>query len=110
MGEQVLQQIRRQYLNSGDFNGLYLGSEASDETISAARQLVADGKVQVVSEGDYPNPHIRPWPSRRTVDDQLTDLLRLRKAQYGLCLYPTSTGMQGVRLPRRFAGRASQAG
>lgn len=84
----LLNAILTKYLESGDFNGLYL--DATDaERIADAVQLTRAGLVQVVTEADFPNPHVRPWPSRRTVDDQVASLESLAQAEYGLCLYPT---------------------
>ncbi|WAC53239.1 hypothetical protein [Frigoribacterium sp. SL97] len=71
----------------------------------AAIELVQLGLAQVVSGADYLNIHIRPWPSKRTVDSQLQDLEELTLDDYGVCLYPLSAGMRGVRLPGRLTGR-----
>jgi hypothetical protein len=67
--------------------------------------LFARDTVQVVSDRDYPNPHIRPWASRRSVEDQIRSLEAITAGGYGVCLYPTPLGMRRVRLPRRFTGR-----
>jgi hypothetical protein len=86
--KQLLEKVLQQYRTSADFNGLYFGSEDAAD-IGVASDLVRSGLVQVVSEQDYVNPHIRPWPSKRTVDEQVHSLLQLPDSQYGLCLYPT---------------------
>ncbi|WP_062213963.1 hypothetical protein [Demequina oxidasica] len=93
------------YLKSGDFNGLYLDTDVDSELVGVAKGLVADGKFQVmVSEVDYPNPHIRPWPSRRTIESQIESLDELSGAGYGVVLYPTPLALKGVRVPARLKG------
>jgi hypothetical protein len=100
---QLLAAVRDRYLTSGDFNGFYLsGGRTDPAAVGAAVELLDRGLVQVVGEADYMNIHIRPWPSRRTVDSQRDELLSLSPEMYGVCLYPTAAGMKGVRLPKRF--------
>ena len=103
----LLNDVRNFYLNSGDFNGLPLRPNASESDIAEAIELTRQGLVQVVDSEDYINPHIRPWQSLRSVDDQVRSLTTLKEAdEYGLaCLYPTAKGMKGVRLPRRYSDR-----
>ena len=104
----LLGEVRKFYLSSHDFNGLPLRGGVDASIIEAATQLVSAGLLQVVAEGvDFPNPHIRPWPSKRTVADQGDSLEALKRdnASSDVCLYPTPLGMKGVRLPKRFAGR-----
>lgn len=72
--------------------------------MEAGKGLVADGNLQVVSEVDYPNAHIRPWPSRRTIESQIESLDELAGAGYGVVLYPTPLALSGVRVPARLKG------
>lgn len=92
MADALLKRILERYRTSGDFNGLYFKGEDSGERQTAI-ELVREGIVQVVSEKDYPNPHIRPWPSRRTVEQQVASLESLEPDSYGVCLYPTPTAL-----------------
>ncbi|MTD13926.1 hypothetical protein GIS00_08215 [Nakamurella sp. YIM 132087] len=97
--------VSDRYLQSGDFNGLHLHTNVQTSVVDVAKGLVADGKLQVmVAEVDYPNPHIRPWPSRRTIESQLESLDELAKPGYGVVLYPTPLAMRGVRVPARLKG------
>lgn len=97
--------VADRYLKSGDFNGLYLPADTDPQVVNKAKELVAGGNLQVmVSEVDYPNPHIRPWPSRRTTESQIASLDELSAADYGLCLYPTPLALRGVRVPARLRG------
>lgn len=101
----LLKEIIYRYLNSGDFNGLYVPGDVGPDRRREAIELVRAGLVQVVSEADYMNPHIRPWPSRRSADDQIRSLKSLKPKSYGVCLYPMPAAMKGVRLSKRFADR-----
>ena len=101
----LLKEIIDRYLSSGDFNGLYIPGDVDPNRGREAIELVRGGLVQVVSEDDYMNPHIRPWPSGRSVDDQVRSLNALKPNAYGVCLYPTPIAMRGVRLPKRFTER-----
>ncbi|MDV6261916.1 hypothetical protein [Rhodococcoides yunnanense] len=86
---------------SGDFNGLQLHTGSEPDLIDAAKGLVADRKLEVMaSEVDYPNPHIRPWPSRRTIES----LDGLADAADGVVVYPTPSALKGVRVPARLKG------
>ena len=101
----LLKEIIAWYLNSGEFNGLPVRGDVAADRRREAIELVRAGLVQVVSEDDYMNPHIRPWPSHRSVGDQVGSLRDLKRTSYAVCLYPTPAAMKGIRLPRRFADR-----
>lgn len=103
----LLDTIVKFYLNSGDFNGLPFRQDAAEADILEAIDLTKEGLIQVVTEDDYLNPHIRPWQSRRSTDDQVESLASLKDSgEYGVaCLYPTHNGMKGVRLPKRYGDR-----
>lgn len=103
--ETLMNAVVDRYLKSGDFNGLHVHTNVGSSVIEAAKRLVTDGKLQVMSEADYPNPHIRPWPSRRTIDSQIESLNELSGADYGVVLYPTPIALKGVRVPARLKGR-----
>ena len=102
---EVLRRVRQHYLQSRDFNGLHIHGSAAAATRRPAVELIEAGLLQVMTGADYMNVHIRPWPSRRTKEDQIHDVQKLNSADYGVCLYPTAAGMKGVRLPNRFSGR-----
>lgn len=100
-----MKEVVNRYLKSGDFNGLYLHTDVDAALVEVAKGLVADGNLQVmVSEVDYPNPHIRPWPSRRSIESQIESLDELASAGYGVVLYPTPPALKGVRIPARLKG------
>jgi len=59
----------------------------------------------VVTSDDWMNPHIRLWPTKRSVASQVGSITNLPTADYGLCLYPTPAALRPVRAPRRYASR-----
>ena len=105
--ESLLNDAIKFYLNSRDFNGLPLGPDAKESEVAEAIELTKQGLIQVMTSDDYLNPHIRPWQSRRSTDEQVESLTTLKDAgEYGLaCLYPTHKAMKGVRLPKRYNDR-----
>ncbi len=103
--EELLKQIGDFYRDSRDFNGLYFKGDVQEDR-EAAIALVRDGLVQVVvSEVDYPNPHIRPWPSRRTIEEQIESVRELDGEKYGVCLYPTPLALKGPGMKRAHRGQ-----
>lgn len=97
--------IRERYLSSGEFNGLHIHSTLVEPSRAPSIELLQAGLVEVMTGADYMNIHIRPWPSRRSVEEQIQDIEQLSRADYGVCLYPTAVGMKGVRLPNKLRGR-----
>lgn len=88
-----LERVVAHYLSSRGYNGLRVDHE--DRPWSrAASTLRRKGLIEVISERDYPNPHIRPWPCRRSPEKQLDDI---RGAMSGtgpaVCLYPTAAAL-----------------
>jgi hypothetical protein len=55
----------------------------------------------LIGEVDFPNPHIRPWASRRSVDEQVASLdAAVAGATYGVCLYPMSAALAELEAVR----------
>ena len=52
--------VVRSYLGSRGYNGVPLGRVPAGWDVDRLRTLVLDGLVQVVTDDDYPNMHIRP--------------------------------------------------
>jgi hypothetical protein len=101
----LLALVRKRYLRSADFNGLHIYGDVVNATREPAIELLEAGLIQVMTGADYMNIHIRPWPSKRSTSEQIEDIRELDSDEYGLCLYPTASGMKGVRLPAKVAGR-----
>jgi hypothetical protein len=104
MKDELLKRVVERYRKSQDFNGLHFtGENEAERTVAAA--LVRDGLVQVVSEEDYPNPHIRPWPSMRSLDEQASSIVALDGTSYGVCLYPTPLALSKPSARRAYRGQ-----
>lgn len=99
----ILNRISDFYLESRDFNGLPIRPEnLTGKDIKAVEELLRQGLVQVVSENDFPNPHIKPWASRRSVAEQIKDMASAHKdGTPQACLYPTPKSMK-TRIEGRF--------
>ncbi len=102
---ELMRLVRERYIGSGEFNGLHIRAKLVEPTRAPAIGLLKAGLIEVMTGADYMNIHIRPWPSRRSVEDQIQDIEDLDSADYGVCLYPTAAGMKGVRLPSKLNGR-----
>ena len=90
--DDVLREVVQSYLDSSDFNGRFTNDRSYNEVeLELVGQLILEGAVEVVAEADFPNPSIRPWPSRRSAEDQVADLASL--AAQPICLYPTSSAL-----------------
>lgn len=112
---ELLETVKHRYLDSQDFNGLHIATQRnSAEEVTSAIELAKAGLVEVIGESDYINIHIRPWPSKRSVAVQVQELRSLSDDDYGVCLYPTTSAMESVELPKRFEdspfGRAMARG
>lgn len=100
--EALLTEVLAQYRTSRDFNGFYVGPDKTD-LFDPAIALTRAGLIQVVSEKDYPNPHIRPWPSKRSLEDQVESIHDLTGSDYGLCLYPTPKALANHPAPDHYS-------
>lgn len=99
----MLKKVKRRYMESRDFNGLHVSTTRNTrDEIEAAVELATSGLIEVVGPSDYPNIHIRPWPSRRTVAEQIEELRELSDGVYGACLYPKAKALKGMKLPQKF--------
>ncbi len=97
----VLDRIIAFYLDSRDFNGLPIcGPKEVD--LPNTETLVRSGLVQVVDQKDYLNCHIRPWQSKRSIDDQIKSLRNIGIDKQFVCLYPTPAAMKDYNLEGRY--------
>lgn len=106
--EAALKRVLDQYRTSQDFNGLHfrdVSTVAKEEVVA----LVAQGLVQVVSEEDYPNPHIRPWPSRRSVAQQIESVRQIDEDSLDVCLYPTPLALSRHRTRKTYPNEPYRA-
>lgn len=91
--------VVRSYLGSRDYNGLPLERLPAGWDVDHLLDLVLDGLVQVMTDDDYPNMHIRPWPSQRPREDQAASLQAAIDGTAPCCLYPTPQAMKEHPLP-----------
>ena len=67
--ENLLNEITNFYLNSRDFNGISLEdlykkfSLSEDKFKEEITALIKNRKIDLIYEGDIPNPHIKPFPA-----------------------------------------------
>jgi hypothetical protein len=100
---ELLKKVKQRYMKSGDFNGLHINTTwNSRDDIEAAVELAHARLIEVVGPSDYMNIHIRPWPSRRTVAEQIGELRELSDDDYGVCLYPKAKALKRMKLPTKF--------
>ncbi len=81
----ILEQVVKHYLESGDFNGLGVAQLLSDDDIAAVRELICEGRLDLVRGDGHPNPHIKALPTDST-DVQIEKIVADGLAG---CLYPT---------------------
>lgn len=93
--DDVLTEIIRFYLSSGDFNGLPV--ERHDPRGRAFGELLTDGLIEVTSDRAYPNPHIKPWPPRPSWE-QGQSLAESLAGERQACVYPSPVAMSSVDL------------
>ena len=116
--ENILNEITNFYLNSRDFNGISIEdlykktSLLEDKFKLRIVELIKSRKIDLIYEGDIPNPHIKPFPAPSTekqieklnqfkIDDHIkeseanTEIFGEREIKIsfvqgiGCCVYPT---------------------
>jgi hypothetical protein len=102
VSDAILKEVIARYRMSSDFNGLHFRPTRTTAERAEAARLIRDGLIEVVSEQDYPNPHIRPWPTRRSIDEQAADVEKMAPDSYGVCLYPTAAALKRSRTRRKY--------
>lgn len=101
---ELLNDIVRFYLNSGDFNGIPLNALIENHPVDgppALKNLVQKQIVEVIS-GDWDNPHVKrtpAWP----LQDQLKALDS--ETPFQVCLYPSEKYMKRVLRPHQYRDR-----
>ena len=102
--QSLLDEVITHYIESGDFNGLPVATrEWTSQELQSVAGLVEAGQVQVVSSSHFLNPYVRPWPSKRSAADQVSDLTSANSGP--VCLYPTPAAMKGRDELSGFADR-----
>ncbi|MGF9663152.1 hypothetical protein AAIH25_14945 [Arthrobacter crystallopoietes] len=100
---ELLKKVKRRYMESRDFNGLHVRTAQNTHgEIEAAVELIDADLIEIVGPSDYMNIHIRPWPSHRTVAEQVEELRELSDDDYGVCLYPKTKALKRMKLSKKF--------
>jgi hypothetical protein len=93
VSQAVIEEVTKQYLESGDFNGypvyaLKQSFNISDEAAKVLlRELISDREIDVVFGNIHPNQHIKAF-SDTTAEQQIEFLDTLEFSEH-FCLYPT---------------------
>src|SRR5258708_9990186 len=88
--DRVLHMVVGSYLGSADFHGMLVPwPDLTRADGRALERLIRNGDVEVIAEVDFPNPHIRPWSSRRRIESQVSSLRDAIAGKGPICLYPT---------------------
>src|SRR5687767_7030646 len=80
--EKIRLKVKEYYLTSRDFNGitledLYQFSKLSEDKFkSVLTELIRSRDIDLIYEGDIPNPHIKPFPAP-PIDKQIEKLSSL---------------------------------
>jgi hypothetical protein len=93
--EDVLAEVVRFYLDSGDFNGLPV--QRHDPRGRAFAELLSGGLIEITSYRAYPNPHIKPWSPRES-GEQGRSLAESLAGEGLACAYPSPAAMSSVDL------------
>lgn len=93
------------YLGSGDFNGFPVSATFTGSQARAAIGLLKRGLIEAITGRDYLNPHIRPWSTRFSVEDQESSIRSADANGSVVCLYPTSKALSALVDLDRFNGR-----
>lgn len=106
--EDLLNEIARYYLESGDFNGLpvrnLISGSGSDrhKLVKALVTLIEEGKVTVVFGDIHPNPYIRAFPDEPK-ENQIEKLNTL--ALDHACVYPLRDYLREVVAKADYEGK-----
>ena len=91
--ELILKQIIDYYLNSNDFNGLPI-YEMDEYHPDKLIELINDGMIEVLSEQEILNPHIKGFDLSKLPKE--TQIQRVREKGNHTCFYPTQNALVDV--------------
>ena len=92
MGNEFLEEIINYYLLSGDFNGLPIYNRY-DYNLEVLIQLIKEGLVEVISENDVRNPHIKALDLNLSIEHQIETV---KNGKVPMCIYPTPKALEDI--------------
>ncbi|MBL7155068.1 MAG: AAA family ATPase [Candidatus Portnoybacteria bacterium] len=131
----ILKRVTGFYLSSRDFNGisleeLYKSTDLTEDDFkSKLLTLIEDRKIDLVYEGDIPNPHIKPFPAPAitkqieklngiSIDDHIRQSeksaetlgtgeskIKFFTQSLGCCVYPTPEYLKDIVDWRHYSSR-----
>lgn len=92
--ESIIEEIIKYYLESNDFNGLptYQMKNFDYHIICG---LIDEGLIEVISDNEVPNPHIKAYPLSIPLELQKQNLLS--KTRHSV-LYPTKESLKNIEI------------
>lgn len=90
----LLDAVIEHFLGADKFNGMPF--PASTGAYTNLETLISDGLIQLVTNTDCLNTHIRPWV-KGDVDRQLKEVAEVAAGAMQACLYPTAVAMDTRR-------------
>lgn len=80
----ILEQALATYLKSGDFNGMGVAQLTRSGDVDLIKELIADGRLDLVRGDGHPNPHIKAFPAEPIA----VQLEKIDEGGLAGCLYP----------------------
>mgnify|MGYP005881455557 FL=1 len=91
---ELLSQVKEYYLMSRDFNGLRI-CKITDYNIEDIVSLINDNLIEILSENDVINPHIKGFNLKLSKEHQIENIKDTKKLS---CLYPTPKALKDAEI------------
>ena len=91
---ELLSQVKEYYLMSRDFNGLPI-CKITDYNIEDIVSLINDNLIEILSENDVINPHIKGFNLKLSKEHQIENIKDTKKLS---CLYPTPKALKDAEI------------
>lgn len=91
---ELLSQVKEYYLMSRDFNGLPI-CKITDYNIEDIVSLINDNLIEILSENDVINPHIKGFNLKLSKEHKIENIKDTKKLS---CLYPTPKALKDAEI------------
>lgn len=91
---ELLSQVKEYYLMSRDFNGLPI-CKITDYNIEDIVSLINDNLIEILSENDVINPHIKGFNLKLSKEHRIENIKDTKKLS---CLYPTPKALKDAEI------------